>query len=345
MRELAKRILSVSGYYRHLRRLRSSRSPVHLILMYHDIGSDEDSNSMASVIRDRLSKSQFEAHLRAIRDAARVLTVEDAVDEILKLDGLQEDTVSITFDDGYLSVYDQAYPLLRKYSLPATVYLTTDWINGKMELWWEELADMFAASELSYDARREIGRVIGIEPASLDVRGTDLIRDKMSVHETVASELRQFEDHTVKSAISELADILGFDLQQREASRHLMWEHIKEMADDCMTFGSHTCSHLNIRHVPVEKLENEIAESKKEIEEKIGSVVKGFAYPYGQDVAAYKKVTPIFEKSGIAYACTASPGTNQMGSNLYTLARETLPSTRSRALLHREICLDFVDVR
>jgi len=310
--------------------------------MYHDISSDAESDSVGTVIRDRPTSSQFEAHLRVAKQIARVISVEDAIDEIRSQRGLREDTISVTFDDGYSSVYDFAYPLLRKHSVPATVYLTTDWINGKMELWWEELADVFADCDLNRVSLQELGDLAGIDAQTLSCDDTNLIRKKAHVHDLVAAKFRELDDKTVVSRVRDLGDMFGYDLSSRRPSQPLIWDHIKEMANHGIAFGSHTCSHVNLRHTPVEKIEDEVAGSKKEIEQKLNTAVRGFAYPYGQDVEAYRKVRPILERHGFTYACIASPGINRLQSDPYALVRETLPATESAALLHRELCLDFV---
>ncbi|MBU1318331.1 MAG: polysaccharide deacetylase family protein [candidate division Zixibacteria bacterium] len=343
MRELIKKLLSEFGYYRLYRRMSSAGSPGHLILMYHDISSNAEFGSVGTAIRNRPISSQFEAHLKVVKRTARVLSVEDVIDEIRNQPGLREDTISITFDDGYSSVYDFAYPLLRKHSVPATVYLTTDWINRKMELWWEELAEIFADCDLDRISLQELGDLVGIDAQTPSWEDSDPIRKKVHIHDLVAAKFRELDDKTVVSGVRDLGNLFGYDLDSRRLPQPLSWDQIREMATNGILFGSHTCSHVNLRHTPVEKIEDEIVDSKKEIEQKLNTAVRGFAYPYGQDVEAYRKVRPLLVLHGFTYACTASPGINRLQSDPYALVRETLPATESAALLHRELCLDFVE--
>src|SRR5262249_33831995 len=49
----------------------------------------------------------------------------------------------ITFDDGYLDNYSNAYPVLRQYGLPAVIFLVTDWIGTPTIPWWDECAYLF----------------------------------------------------------------------------------------------------------------------------------------------------------------------------------------------------------
>ncbi len=53
-----------------------------------------------------------------------------------------EKTVVLTIDDGYRSIYTIAYPLLKKYNIPATVFLYTDFVGGSAALSWQQLREM-----------------------------------------------------------------------------------------------------------------------------------------------------------------------------------------------------------
>ena len=49
-------------------------------------------------------------------------------------------TVAVTFDDGYRDNYENAFPVLQRYGIPATIFLTTGNIDSKEPLWFERLA-------------------------------------------------------------------------------------------------------------------------------------------------------------------------------------------------------------
>jgi len=62
-----------------------------------------------------------------------------------------EKPVIITIDDGFKSVYSLAFPVLKEYGFPATLFLYTDFIgNGPNQLSWQEIREMI-------DAGMEIG--------------------------------------------------------------------------------------------------------------------------------------------------------------------------------------------
>ncbi len=340
VKDLVRKSLSGLGYYRFYRRLKRSRSRKLLILMYHDLEGGSAADSTASLLRSKPDKAQFEAHLKAVRTCGEITTVEEAVDCIKKTGKLQDDSIAITFDDGYRAVYDIAYPLLRKYDIPATVYLTTGWIDGEFIPWWEDIADMIAGLDLTKHSIHDICEVTGLQAERPDQTARNDTERKMLLHETLADHFRELSDRDVGQRMTELASMLKFERPDNQP-RPLNWDQIREMSENGIRFGSHTRTHPNLRDYDASELERELLESKSEIEHKIEKPVTGFAYPYGRDIEFYATVRPILSSNGFSYACTAAAGNNDCKSDLYFLLRETLPPTTSGTILDREINLDF----
>ena len=87
------------------------------VLMYHDIGDEEPDNGMV------ITPELFEEQLAALRNAGYESVSFAELEEYVNGTGaLPERCVVITFDDGYLSNYEYAYPILRKYGFKATVF-------------------------------------------------------------------------------------------------------------------------------------------------------------------------------------------------------------------------------
>lgn len=56
--------------------------------------------------------------------------------------GNYEKPIIITFDDGYLDVYTNAYPILKKYNIKANIYMISGWINGDVYMTTEMTKEM-----------------------------------------------------------------------------------------------------------------------------------------------------------------------------------------------------------
>ena len=90
---------------------------------------------------------QFEFLLEMICRHYHPVSLADAVQQIREGQKFRPGTVAITFDDGYLDVYQNAYPLLKAYNIPATLFITTGVIGNECKyLWWDEV-DYFCRTD------------------------------------------------------------------------------------------------------------------------------------------------------------------------------------------------------
>ncbi len=108
------------------------------ILTYHDIREKPRSPM-------QITPEAFEEQMAYLKNSDfQVITLEDFFEFINLKHGLPEKSVVITFDDGWRAVYTKAYPILKKYGLPATVFIYTDFISpyNRGALNWKILKEM-----------------------------------------------------------------------------------------------------------------------------------------------------------------------------------------------------------
>ena len=116
-----------------------------IVLAYHSISSKE--GYPCSV-----SSKAFESHLVHIKKFYNVVPVGDIITRI-KSGGIFEDVlIALTFDDGFKDNYDTALPLLAKYNIPATIFISTDIIqkNYKSFLSWDNIKEMSKNNLISF---------------------------------------------------------------------------------------------------------------------------------------------------------------------------------------------------
>jgi peptidoglycan/xylan/chitin deacetylase (PgdA/CDA1 family) len=97
----------------------------------------------------------------------------------------------------------------------------------------------------------------------------------------------------------------------------LSWEQIREMAGNGIEFGSHTVNHPDLTALSGKEAEEEIINSKSMMEDRIGSKVAFFAYPYGK-MNANTKAIVAREFTG---ACSTKMEMATAGSDVYALPR------------------------
>ena len=77
----------------------------------------------------------FEKQLQMLKNNFQVLALDDILSFKSQHGVYPKNAVALTFDDGYQDFYKIAYPLLKKYELPGTLYITSDFVDGKIWLW------------------------------------------------------------------------------------------------------------------------------------------------------------------------------------------------------------------
>lgn len=103
--------------------------------VYHRFGDSRYPSTNVSV-RD------FEIHVKyLVENDFQVLTLSEAI-AYLQSEQPSKKTAVISIDDGYRSFFTNALPLLKKYNLPATLFINTKTVGGGDYMTWDELRDV-----------------------------------------------------------------------------------------------------------------------------------------------------------------------------------------------------------
>jgi peptidoglycan/xylan/chitin deacetylase (PgdA/CDA1 family) len=347
LKSILKAVNFYCGYYGlvdRVRRIKDKQGRL-LVLTYHNLSDEPAPGTVEKELfdlRPSVTKRQFELHLKVLKKRFRVVPLPDVVREMKEKGRLEDDAVAITFDDGYQSFYHLSFPLLRKYGFSATVFLPTDFVNSSRMFWWDELLQIIFHAVPQRKSAALLTPLIGEKLASqFSSVGNDVGR-KREFLGSLEFHLRNIEDGQKKEKIKNLKEILLPDRNVESGNlKTLAWDQIAEMLREGISFGSHTCSHLNLKFAPLEKVEEELAESKEIIEKNTKSNVVCFAYPYQGDSETHLKVKPVLKNLGYECSCTCLPGVNLSGFDPFFLKRMTLPMTASCPVIARELLLGF----
>jgi peptidoglycan/xylan/chitin deacetylase (PgdA/CDA1 family) len=126
------------------------------ILCYHNLGPQTRGRLL-------MSASAFEEQMRYLkREGYHVITLRQYLEFASLRRQLPRKTVVLTFDDGWKSFKEYAYPLLKELGFPATLFIYTDFIGARIALSWAELKelaqegfDIEAHSKTHEDMRRK----------------------------------------------------------------------------------------------------------------------------------------------------------------------------------------------
>jgi peptidoglycan/xylan/chitin deacetylase (PgdA/CDA1 family) len=274
------------------------------IIMYHRVSPIKD-----DLFYPPIAPAVFENQIKYIKANFIVLSIEELIAHLKSSDPLPERAVVITFDDGYKDNFLYAYPILRKFDLPATIFLSTGHIDTGRLLWWDTTGYV-----LMHTSQKEI---------SLKNLGTYSIRSRkelLSAMALIGQAIKKMSQTDRSKVIKALLDSSGIPMENN-LGRELMlsWSEIREMSNYKISFGAHTVNHPILTKEPLEVVRNEIIQSKRDIEERVGVDVTIFAYPNG-----YFNTEIMGIVKEIGFTCALATLPNRLvsrGDDMYALNR------------------------
>jgi hypothetical protein len=291
-----------------------------LVLCYHGI-SMVDEHLWASALF--MPVKLFEKRLQFLRDGGfNVLPLGEALERLERND-LPAKAVVITFDDGLADFYYQAFPLLRAYRMPATVYLSTYYCYNNIPVFGVMTQYLIWRARLNaapiQDAR--FGWTTPQDFSSPEGRAA------------AASLLERFTDANNISAAGKeelaetLAERLNLDYESIRGTlvMNLMTPaQVKEIHAGGMAVELHTHRHRTPRD-PV-LFTREIQENREKIQAITGERPRHFCYPSG---VWRPEMLPILKENGVVSATTCEPGLATKGTDPLLIPRHIDTTSQS----------------
>ena len=227
-----------------------------LVLMYHRISDVVDPSNKHLTV----SIANFEKQLQFFKKEYEVLRLGDSWLN-LKKNGLV-----LTFDDGYADNYTTALPLLKKYNLPATIFVCSQNIDTTTEFWWDRLAAIYQCLEEDF----YISSGVKTQKNAFSIKQIcTLLGDKNS--------------QEIDCWLHELEQINGLILQNRDQFRSLSLLELKALSNEpLIDIELHSNNHPSYSKLSLEQqiidLELNISFLKKNI---LKSQYNYFAMPHG----------------------------------------------------------------
>ncbi len=262
------------------------------ILLYHGVAEEKDFG-IYNYRKKFISPENFKRQIEYLRKNYNVLELDKAIEMLKNKEELPPNSLAITFDDGYKNFYDFAYPVLKKYGLPATVFLATDFIEKRMPLWTDRLEYAIGAAQNSSQQTRE-------EKIIEDVR----LRQEMK---TMTEDAKNAKLQEIENARGKA--LIDFN-EERNVYAPLYWNEADEVRHHGICFGAHTETHPILTKIPPEQAKKEMENSKKIIEERIRKASAVFSYPNGQPDDFNDNIKGLARETGFKACLTTIPGCN-----------------------------------
>ncbi len=248
----------------------------------------------------------FEEQMRHLHENCSVITFADLYGCIRNKKKLPENSVIITFDDGYRDNYTLAYPALKKYRHPATVFLATGHIGTEELFWWDKVDCIIKKSKA--------------KKVSLSGLGTFSLADRAKAARSIQQKLKKIHERKKNRLIAELAEKLNVEIP-RQKNLLLSWKDVREMGRNNISFGAHTVSHPILTKISLKQAKCEILNSKEKIEKMLGKKVSVFAYPNGSEDDMSDGIDYFLKRNGFIFSLSTVYGSNKIRQPLFRLRR------------------------
>lgn len=255
-------------------------------------------------ILGHINIQEFEKRIKYLSRFYNIISLNDYFNSLENEKQIERGLV-LTFDDGYRCFYNNVFPILKKYNIPATVFITTGFIENNEDIFWHDKLIYLIAST----KEREFScKEISIKRYKL--RNS---KDKNKFYNNMSRILKEFNINERNEIINKLFLALnGNENELKKTDQMLTWTQIREMhASGLVSFGAHTVSHPILTRVSLETAENEIKNSKEHIEKILNCYIKFFAYPNGSHDDFNTEIIDLIKKSGYSLSFTTINKTNK----------------------------------
>jgi peptidoglycan/xylan/chitin deacetylase (PgdA/CDA1 family) len=230
----------------------------------------------------------------------------------LSKEQVEPNSLIITFDDGYRDNYLHAYPILKKYGIPATIFLSTGYIGTTEMYWWDKLNFILKKTSVPRFSIK------------LDSYKNNFYlqnqHDRKSIYNQLVTTAKAIPNAERIELLEQVCEQLQVPLPSEPMA--LNWDEVREMANNGIEMGGHTVTHPILSQTPQDTLRHEIEECRSTIIRETGQQVTAFSYPVGGNLHFNKQSEDIVQKAGYQFAASYVHGVdNPRSRNWFTLKR------------------------
>ncbi len=258
-------------------RRRSRETP--LIVGYHRVVQDFERSARTSIPSMLISARMLEKQLDWLGGHYRLVSLEDMA-KCLEEGSATAGTAAVTFDDGYSDVYENAFSILKRKGIPATIFVVTEMIGTSRSMYHDRLYALLGRALSGVTAPADV--LAGLyrdchlrmpEPRALARAGR-----------TTFTALRLLLETLPQPAILAVIASLEcrFGTHETDGGLALTWEMIDEMRSAGVTIGSHSKTHALLTHESQKRTREEISGSRRTLEARLKTPIDHFAYPDGR---------------------------------------------------------------
>lgn len=261
-----------------------------VVLMYHSVA---DENSLPFIDpRNHISPGNFERQMAFLARHRTVRSLTDVLSDVRSGRPITRGTVVITFDDGYLDNLTVAAPILKKYEMPATLFLPTAYIDRAEAQWIDQVFTAFTFRKVN-----ELTLGHGGRTTIFDLQQAN---DRQSAYGILCRSLLSADPGARRDVLEDVREQL--QPSQSPPRLTMSWSDVQSLIRNCpgLEIGGHTVEHTDMTAVSEDWAQSEIERCRSRIEETLGRAPEHFSFPYGRATSSLRAQV---REAGFTSAC------------------------------------------
>ena len=308
-----KSVLRGGGLLRLARRV---VPPAVTILRYHSVQDEPEryANSIgAGIIHPT---PVFGEQMELLRREYNPVTLDDILAFVHGEKALPRDSVAVTFDDGFADNFEVAAPVLSRFGIRATFYVTVNSIEGATPPWFCRLRHAFQTTRVK----------IWFDSANGCARHQSDAAERKAAFLVASKRCARSAGYNQEQILTNIERELEVDPLSPRDCPMLSWDQLRQLRRTGHIVGSHSLTHPNLAYVANDDLQRELAESKLRLEKELGTPVVHFSYPSPILEPHYSERTVMTTKrAGYETAVTCKAGPVRSGHDPLSLRRVAVP--------------------
>lgn len=313
LKRVTKRLLVRSEVPRVLGRLTSTSA---VVLIYHSVHQEPDAFAHtigAGIIHPAPA---FAGQMALLARCFSPVTLDEVLRFLAGRGSLPRRAVAVTFDDGFRDNCEVAAPILARYGIRATFYVTAGCLEVNLPPWYCRLRHAFHAAPDEPWNDPDGG---GVWDLGDDAARSEAMLAAMRRCAAMAGGRQQ-------EWVASIERSLGVPLSPQMDHLMLQPGQVVALRAAGHAIGSHTMTHPNLAHVSADDVRRELRDSKKVLEACLGEPVKHFSYPNPTLTPHWSPQTrAITEELGYMTAVTCDCGRARAGCDPLLIPRLAAP--------------------
>ncbi|MDR7510641.1 MAG: polysaccharide deacetylase family protein [Armatimonadota bacterium] len=271
----------------------------------------------------------FAAQMAFIARHFAPVTAWQVADALAGVAPLPPRAILVTFDDGYRD-FLTAWPILKRFGVPALVFVPTAFPGTARRFWWDELYEMVATT-----AAR------GVQAPGLPAMGLRDAQERWRAVRRLNRVIKGLRAQEREALMDALRDRLG---EARAVQAEVLsWDDLRGLAAEGLAVGAHTVTHPALPSLTAEELHAEIETARADLTREMGHLLPFFAYPYG---LVDERAAPVLRALGYVGAFISLLGRNRLGRRSpFLLYRQSVDRRHSVPALAASMTAPYVDLR